>query len=136
MTNEQKMKIAALRKDGYSYGDIANEIGVSEGTVKSYCRRNGLMRKQNNIEKEDIRHCLFCGKKVVQNPGRKEKKFCSDTCRSKYWNKHLAEVNRRSMQTYECAYCHKPFKAYESAGRKYCCHECYIEDRFGGVYRD
>ncbi len=136
MTKEQKLKITALREAGYSYCDIANEIELSEGTVKSYCRRNGLMGKVKSAEEQDVRHCLFCGKEVRQNPGRKEKKFCSDTCRSKWWNKHLGEVNRKSMRTYKCAYCHKPFKAYESAGRKYCCHECYIEDRFGGDYRD
>lgn len=136
MTNEQKLKIAALRESGCSCRDIALEIGISENTVKSYCRRNKLTAKQEASAEKEIHHCLFCGKEVAQNPGRKEKKFCSDACRSKWWNKHLLEVNRKTLHTYKCAYCHKPFRAYESAGRKYCCHECYIEDRYGGGYRD
>lgn len=31
-----------------------------------------------------------------------------------------------------CPVCKKPFTVYGNANRKYCSHECYIEDRFGG----
>lgn len=37
----------------------------------------------------EVHHCLCCGKEVVQPGGRKEKKFCSDKCRNKWWNSNL-----------------------------------------------
>ena len=32
--------------------------------------------------------CLNCGKELQQTPGKRIKKFCDNTCRSSYWNKH------------------------------------------------
>lgn len=64
--------------------------------------------------------------------GRKEKRFCSDKCRNKWWNTHLDKVNRRANYDFVCAYCKKPFISYGNKNRKYCSHECYIADRFGG----
>ena len=135
MTNEEKSRISFLRESGRSYREIGEILGIPEATVKTFCRRSGLRAKQMKKD-EGIRHCLFCGREVPQISGRKEKKFCSDTCRMKWWNEHQEKVNRKTLHTFECVCCHKAFKAYESAGRKYCCHECYIEDRFGGVYHD
>ena len=54
-----------------------------------------------------------------------------DVCRQKYWNVHLNDVRRKSMNGLVCAECGKTFYAY--GNRKYCCHECYITDRFGGA---
>lgn len=42
MTNEQKLQIAAYRKTGMGYKQIAKELDLSVNSVKSYCRRNGL----------------------------------------------------------------------------------------------
>ena len=42
MTNEQKLQIAAYRKAGMGYKQIAKEMDLSANSVKSYCRRNGL----------------------------------------------------------------------------------------------
>lgn len=50
----------------------------------------------------------------------------------KWWNEHLDRVDKKANYEFVCAYCKKPFTAYGNAHRKYCCHECYIEDRFGG----
>lgn len=79
-----------------------------------------------------IGNCPCCGVKVAQNPGRKAKRFCSDKCRNKWWNSRLDQVERKAHYEFVCAYCKKPFTAYGNAGRKYCSHECYIKDRFGG----
>ncbi|MCD8074180.1 MAG: hypothetical protein LUF27_03930 [Lachnospiraceae bacterium] len=85
------------------------------------------------VQQDTTEHkCLCCGVPVRQNPGRKEKKFCSDKCRNKWWNAHLDRVDRRAMREVICANCGKTFSVYGSAARKYCCHECYIEHRFGG----
>ena len=42
MTNEQRLQIAAYRKTGMGYKQIAKELDLSANSVKSYCRRNGL----------------------------------------------------------------------------------------------
>ena len=134
MTNEQKMKIAELRKQGFGYKKIAQMIGVSDGTVKTYCHRAGLTAPAEPAP-SDGSTCQFCGKPIVQIQGRKQKRFCSDSCRNKWWNSHLDIVKRKAVYTFTCPACGKEFTAYGNANRKYCCHECYIEDRFGGVLR-
>ena len=131
MTNEEKELIIRLRGEGVGYKAIATQLGVSANSVKSFCKRN-------DVEGAPIREehsCICCGKPVLQNPGRKEKKFCSDRCRMKWWNGHLDQVKRKANYEITCQCCGKVFIAYGNAGRKYCSHECYIEDRFGGVRR-
>ena len=136
MTNEQKMKIAELRKQGFGYKKIAEVIGVSDGTVKTYCRRAGLIAPAEPVAiPTDGSTCQLCGKPIIQIPGRKTKRFCSDSCRNKWWNSHLDIVKRKAVYTFTCPACGKEFTAYGNANRKYCCHECYIEDRFGGALR-
>ena len=50
LTDGQKILIDKLRREGYGYLKIAKKIGVSENTVKSYCRRN----KTNSKAQENI----------------------------------------------------------------------------------
>lgn len=63
MTNEQKLQIAAYRKAGLGYKQIAKEMDLSANSVKSYCRRNGLSN-------EALEQCLpesaceNCGKRI------------------------------------------------------------------------
>lgn len=128
MTAQQKTDIKRMRGAGMSYGQISDALGISVGTLKTYCRRNGVAGK----EADGGHYCLCCGKAVRQNPGRKEKKFCSDGCRNRWWNSNLDKVDRRANYDFVCACCKKPFTAYGNANRKYCSHQCYIEDRFGG----
>lgn len=136
MTEEQKARIQKLRVDGYGYTKIARMLGLSENTVKSFCRRkglNGVASEKVTVPADHEKHfCLCCGTEVAQNPGRKEKKFCSDRCRNQWWNSHLEQVNRKAVYEYICPCCKKPFTAYGNKNRKYCSHECYIKDRFGG----
>lgn len=136
MTDAQKIQIGNLREAGLGYKKIAEQMELSENTVKTYCRRHGLggnLAQQGAADK-DV--CLCCGVAVKQNPGRKEKKFCSDKCRNKWWNANLDKVNRKADYKFVCEYCKKPFTAYGNKNRKYCSHECYIEDRFGGGSHD
>ena len=128
MDDIQKTKIDNLRADGFGYKLIAKEIGISESTVKSYCRRHKVLKK---TAVAGAHHCPQCGKIVEQNPKRKEKKFCCDACRMSWWNSHLDMVNRKSVYEHECHYCHKHFMVYGRVRRKYCCHQCYINERFG-----
>lgn len=135
MTDEQRLQIKKFRAEGYSYGKVAQALGLSENTVKTFCKRNGLGGNLATTQKtvdEDVVACLSCGSPIKIIPGRKEKKFCSDKCRNKWWNAHLDKVNKKANYDFECAYCKKPFIAYGNSKRKYCSHECYIADRFGG----
>lgn len=126
MTDNQKHQILLLRKEGYGYTRIAGELGISQNTVKSYCRRNRLTEREP--ESTTLHTCLQCGASIKQNEKRKLKKFCSDKCRMQWWNSHRSEVSHTT--TYVCANCHTEFKAY--GARKYCSHSCYIHARFGG----
>lgn len=115
-----------------SYGDISIALGITRNTIKSFCRRNCISGAVEN----DGHKCQCCGKPVAQNPGRKEKKFCSDRCRNTWWNRNLDKVNRKANYRIICACCKKEFISYGNANRKYCSHECYVEDRFGGGAHD
>lgn len=79
--------------------------------------------------------CEQCGIMVVQNPGHKHKRFCSDKCRMLWWNSHQDLVKRKANYEFTCARCGKAFISYGNKSRKYCCQECYIEDRFGKKVR-
>lgn len=120
MTNEQKTQIEYYRRKGHGYKQIAKLTGISVNTVKSYLRRNAL--KNDSV-------CEQCGKEIIQQKGRKRKRFCSDFCRNKWWNSHLDLVKRAANYDFICAYCKKPFIAYGNSKRKYCCYECYSNSR-------
>lgn len=135
MNDAQRLKIRNLREAGLGYKKIAEQMQLSENTVKTYCRRHGLggnMASQIPTQNTEAHVCLCCGAAVKQNPGRKEKKFCSDKCRNKWWNANLDKVNRKAVYTHECAHCKKIFIAYGNSKRKYCSHECFVAARFGG----
>lgn len=136
MTDAQKKQIENLRNVGYGYKRIAEQMELSENTVKTYCRRHDLggIRAMRGSAKKNV--CRCCGVPVEQQPGRKEKKFCSDSCRNKWWNSHLDKVERKANYEFICPCCKKPFTAYGNKNRKYCSHECYIADRFGGGTHD
>ena len=131
MTGEQKALVSNLRANGVGYGTIAKRVGLSENTVKSFCRRNGIP-DMAPVKSTEIHKCRLCGATVPQIPGRKEKKFCSDACRNKWWNTHLDLVDRRATREVTCQYCGKMFLVYGKRERKYCSHACYISHRFGG----
>lgn len=144
MTNEQKAVVESLRSQGLGYKRIAAQTGISANTVKSYLRKNTLAPVEQTVPAiipEPVMEnaadgqflCRCCGKPVAQNPGRKEKKFCSDFCRTRWWNSHLDLVKRKAIYHFTCPTCGREFTAYGNAHRKYCSHSCYIEDRFGGT---
>ena len=142
MTKEQKAVVESLRTQGLGYKRIAAQTGISANTIKSY------LRKLSPVETGSERMsqvpfppaglsmgtvCRQCGKPVPQNPGRKEKKFCSDTCRARWWNDHPNLVKRKAVYHFVCPACGTAFSAYGNDHRKYCSRSCYIEDRFGGA---
>lgn len=128
MTNAEKAKILEYKNQGYGYKKIAVLTGLSENTIKSFCRRNNVATDG----RPEGHKCLNCGVPVEQNAGRKLKKFCSDRCRHAWWNAHPEAVKRKTLYEYVCLGCGKKFQAF-GKDRKYCCRDCYIDDRFGGV---
>lgn len=133
MNDTEEKRLISLRKQGLGYKKIAQAIGVSVNTVKTYCRRHAIGKDTIADERLKDHRCLECGKKVLQVKGKREKKFCSDECRMKWWNSHRGLVHHRNLHEIECPGCHKLFTVAGKSRRKYCCHECYILDRFGGT---
>ena len=129
MKENEKNRIIAMRSEGRSLSDIADTLGISRNTVKSFCRRNGLTGTDEPAE----RTCQCCGKPMTVCPGHREKRFCSDRCRQRAWNRSLGETQLAGMREYACPACGKPFYAYPGRQRKYCSRTCYFETRFGGA---
>lgn len=124
MTDDQKTHIDNLRLEGCGYSKIAKEIGVSQNTVKSYCRRS----KTNNESEENIDVCEQCGKPIDKSK-RSARRFCSDACRNKWWNEHpKAEMPYDAT----CACCGKKIYMRRRNEKKYCSHACYIKARYKG----
>lgn len=127
MTVLQKEQIKALRGQGLSYKEIADKVGVSKDTVKTFCRRNAIKavtaseETKNKDCKENIDLCLQCGQPFTKT--RNTKKFCSDACRLAY---HKA--NRKPSAV--CAHCGKKFDNNGNKKRKFCSTACYTADRF------
>ena len=131
MTNEQKEKIRLFRSMGRGYTDIGNELGISKNTVKSFCRRNNLT-SNNVIITDAADRCRECGVAIIQKPKKKKRIFCCKTCREKWWKEHPERMNKKAIYKFTCAGCGKLFSVFGNSKRKYCSHECYINDRFGG----
>lgn len=113
--------IDELRCQGLTQKQIAETLGISKGSVRGYCYRNPLDIKKN--------HCLECGRLVLSMPHRKEKKFCSDNCRMKWWNSHKDLVKKKAVYKFTCSYCGEQFESYGNKNRKYCSRDCFAKAR-------
>lgn len=134
MTDEEKRKVVSLRREGCGYTAIAKSLGISRDTVRSFCRRNGLLGNMGKEQEEfsEQGYCRECGKTLLQSDGVKTRIFCSKECREKWWKEHPEKVRKRAVYSFVCACCGKTFTAYGNSRRKYCSHACYIKDRFKG----
>ncbi|HCC35350.1 MAG TPA: RNA polymerase subunit sigma-70 [Ruminococcaceae bacterium] len=134
MTEVQKHQIIELKRQGHTAAEIAAVIGESANTVKTYCYRH-----KKEIEDAPVLtppgYCQNCGEQIAQTPKQKPKKFCCVRCRELWWNKNRRYLNT-NMRTAHCAYCEKDFEKFENSPQRYCCHACYINDRFGEVTPD
>ena len=138
MTDYQKSKIHELRFKGLGYKAIGNVLGLSRDAVRAYCKSNGMdgdgvtLSRNYEIKKENGILCLNCGKLLKQNKRGKARKFCSEECRRTWWKENSDKGNRKETAIYKstCKYCGVEFESYGNKNRKYCCHECYIKDRF------
>lgn len=133
MTLDEKNRIISLRQAGRTLTEIADETGIPRNTIKTFCRRQRLT-SDNAHAPVDVcaeKTCLCCHKSIIQYPGRKEKKFCSDSCRMKYWNAHTGDMKCRSQVEFVCPVCGARYSDYAVRNRKYCSRDCYMLARFG-----
>ena len=131
ITNSQKERIGHMRLNGESYAGIADALGLSRNTVKSFCLRN--IRATPHEEKAcpvNNGVCVQCGKVFVLYQGHRQRRFCSDRCRMTWWNAHRELLRSTARVEYTCVCCGKHFMGYEWQRRKYCSHACYIAHRY------
>ncbi len=139
--NFKKKRICKLRADGFGYKAIANEVGLSRDIVRNFCRKNGLnghlAQTDENIRKMIIDNalCANCSKPIKQKNKGKPRRFCSNECKRKWWKENPEKGQRKETAIYKlvCAFCHAEFESYGNSKRKYCCHDCYLNDRFGRI---
>ena len=127
MDDVKKLRIKQMRADGVSYAKIASVLGISENTVKSYCKRHGIY--SGNPSRRKILYCPQCHTEIPQTPHRKAKKYCCDKCRQLWWTAHSSLIQRESQTKFTCAVCGKTFQSYQSKPRKYCSRLCYGKSR-------
>ena len=125
MRKNDAQEILRLQLKGYGYKRIAVLLGLPVNTVKSHCRRHPISAQRD----KSMAVCLNCKASIEQIPHRKRKKFCSDKCRSAWWNSNPS-VNG-GKESCICAMCGEVFESYKSKNRKYCSRKCY--DKMRGV---
>ena len=127
----EKDSIVKMRSDGMSYAAIASALGLKEITVKKHCQRNHISATHSDAqESRAYTHCRECGKELLQVDKKKRRLFCCEDCRSLWWHKHPDQIKQKAVYSYHCAHCGKGFTAYGNDHRKYCCHACYIAERY------
>lgn len=138
MTQDQARQIREFRMKGAGYKAIASVLGLSRDIVRNYCKSSSYsgypVEVALNVE-EGMRQghlCRCCGKILRQPLMGRKRKFCSDTCRRKWWGAHPEESSKQETALYEkvCVFCGRTFSVYGNKTRKYCSHECYVHDRF------
>ena len=119
-------KIKQMRDAGFSYSKIAAAMGISENTVKSFCRRNNLGGFDIKVSCEALDdRCRQCASALIHIIGAKKKRFCSDKCRMTWWNSHPESVNKKAVSYFNCTQCGAAFESYSNKKRKYCSRACY-----------
>ena len=136
MTADQKKAIITLREKGATVGTIADMLNINVNTIKTHLRRHpvAVVAPEPVVEtRPSVLKCKHCGRDVVQVPGHKEKLYCSDECRNRWWNTHMNQIQRRAYTTFVCLACGKQVTVYGNDKRKYCSHACYIGSRHRAV---
>lgn len=119
LTSRQKQRVGLLRRHGLGYKRIAAMTGLGRDAVRSWCIANSI---EPEVSEPDGPVCAWCGARIN---GRA--RFCSPSCRHKAWRDGLSE---REDNVRACAYCAKVFHLSDKPAQKYCCHACYVRDRF------
>lgn len=121
--------IRILRDEGFGYTTIAKELGLSKDQVSFFCRKNGLAHQARDTGRIKPKHrwCRNCGRDLPDS----RHVYCSSKCAHRFQYTHPDIKGKGKAINYTCAYCGKAFTVYGQANRKYCSHQCYINDRYG-----
>lgn len=92
--------------------------------------RLSYSKNSQPIDKKINTVCKYCGEKLIQTKGHRQKKFCSNKCRFTWWKSPKADLPKASPYLLKCKNCGKKFKRYGKKNQRYCSHGCYILDRF------
>ena len=133
MKEEQEKQIIKMRKSGLGFTAIASRLQLSKIAVRAFCKSQGLMEKRPpdlEMQNPTPDNCKTCGKQLKYTSGKKKRQFCSNRCRMDWWNTHPNKVKRKAFYLFTCEFCGDEFTSYGNAKRKYCCQECYINDRY------
>ena len=152
MTIEQKETVTRMRAEGKTFSDIAECIGISVSTVKSFWQKfsqasepvspgahgdeaSGYEQKcespDNIMPPVTPGVCRQCGAALNLHAGNQMKRFCSERCRQKWWRAHPGTISNKATISI-CAGCGKSFNNRGNPGRRYCSRACYYANRFGG----
>lgn len=143
MDNLIKLRLVKLRvEESKSYGAIAEELGLSVNTEKSFCYRNNLgdekiqkpKPSRNELIKQRppkeprpvIGYCKECGGAFIQPPMGHLKMYCIPLCQHRHYMNNPATYIPRF-----CEVCGKLIKERDHRKpRKYCSLECYRTARY------
>ena len=131
MNEIQKELVSSLHSTGLGYKAIAGRLGISRDTVRSYLRyhKDEFTTAAAPCGSEEAPTlCFYCGAPLKHMDHRKQKHFCSDTCRVRYWTLHITE---KSKYKGLCLNCGRPFGSTHK-GRLFCSRQCYFLYRFHG----
>ena len=117
MTDTQRNEIQRLKQAGMACAAIAEMMDLPISTVKSFFRR------QNSVTTGSA--CKQC-KKPIDTLHHPDRRFCSDSCRTKWWNNHQKQA---APFIGVCKHCQGKFHMRRRADKVYCSHACYIADR-------
>jgi len=118
MTDSDRKNIRCLQKQGLGYRRIAAQLGLSENTVKAYCKRHPVMQEVY----VDSR-CKQCGELLVKK--HPSKHFCNDRCRMAWWNQRRTLVKKQTYHQLICEKCGLPFTVYGKPHQRFCSRACY-----------
>ena len=76
-TDQQKSEIESLRKEGLSYRQIAEKVGVTPACIKTFFHRKRI--------RDATRLCEQCHKPIITTVNRSNRRFCSTECKSRWW---------------------------------------------------
>jgi hypothetical protein len=127
MTEKQKSTITQMRESGVAVKDIAAQLDLSPGTVKSYLSRS-RQSEPMSLPAVTVRVCRQCG--AAFDPARNTTQyFCSRHCYNVWWH---AQDNRRATYSKTCKYCGRPFTIAGHKKQVFCSRACYLASRKAG----
>ena len=145
----EREKVRELRMREMGCAEIAGRLGIPEGTVILHCLKLGLPAtgpcRRIPLPKEDAAwlryhrrepkyaNCPVCGKKIIQPLIGRPKKFCSRTCKNKFWNDRWRAEKEKHGRRAVCENCGEIFYAVNEGKKpqRFCCQDCYFEFRYG-----